>query len=652
MGKGKRNKNAAPTLDESWETTLKEVNRYDQDMVQGWKEDIDTLLVFAGLFSAIVTAFAIESYQWLEEDPAETTVTLLLQISQQLANSSSSQVAAIEPFEADPSSVRINCFWVLSLVLSLASSLFGLLCKQWLREHQRDTLTRTQAESLALLQLRRDSLERWGIASILSTLPILLEVSLLLFFAGLLDLLWNLNHTVFAIGMVSVGLSVGMYVITTILPTFAIPPTKTWGTGNLDWDNLSSSYFVCPYKSPQAWAFYRFYCKIMQPFIDLPYIQEFLVNRGLWYPLKVPAKDWSTLDLRIVRRTDTNPKEFPATEHISLKVYELRGMQWVASLFRDTPSMFPHIINILKTLHPSVAMTSVFGAQHWPLVIWEDVTHSDVETALRDDYTFETIRKSGLGNYTFVSRQPTISYPITLQPAGVQLMYYQQCWMTLARNTTRVDDVLYKLCGSISQFRTSGLLESVNLRFYLPFTVPDTLWTHPNKGIRQASMCLLQFYEESWKQYPEGEESFDERTAFIKVLAAHINREDCLSEIAVRKRGHAFLSFVNREILRHRLYNPHMVLMSEWNRAMSKVQFEGGLASDFFEPVPEEIGQPPPVVSEEYSSALPGFYRRPTPIPPCGHGLRADGRSPGSQRFGDSLTVQSDDDVTGKYEVV
>ncbi|KAF9257480.1 hypothetical protein L218DRAFT_879369, partial [Marasmius fiardii PR-910] len=44
---------------------------------QGYKEDIVTLLVFGGLFSAVVTPFTIESYQWLQEDPADTSAALL-----------------------------------------------------------------------------------------------------------------------------------------------------------------------------------------------------------------------------------------------------------------------------------------------------------------------------------------------------------------------------------------------------------------------------------------------------------------------------------------------------------------------------------------------------------------------------------------------
>ncbi|EEB99909.1 hypothetical protein MPER_00285, partial [Moniliophthora perniciosa FA553] len=61
----------------------------------------------AGLFSAVVTAFLIESYQWLSEDPANTTVALLIQISAQL-NGSQSVLIEQPPFEADSSSIRIN----------------------------------------------------------------------------------------------------------------------------------------------------------------------------------------------------------------------------------------------------------------------------------------------------------------------------------------------------------------------------------------------------------------------------------------------------------------------------------------------------------------------------------------------------------------
>uniref|UniRef100_A0A0W0G5R9 DUF6535 domain-containing protein n=1 Tax=Moniliophthora roreri TaxID=221103 RepID=A0A0W0G5R9_MONRR len=202
----------------------------------------------AGLFSAVVTAFAIESYQWLDEDPAVTLLTQLISIQ-----ANGTQATSIEPthFKPDASSICINIFWFLSLILSLASALFGLLCKQWVREHQRDTTTRTPGEALALCQLRQDSFEKWGVSSFLSALPILLEVALLLFFVSVLDLLWNRHPVPFAICFIAVSLSVGLYFLTMLLPTLTVPRDQMDDIRNRHFNRLSYQ-FICPYKSPQA----------------------------------------------------------------------------------------------------------------------------------------------------------------------------------------------------------------------------------------------------------------------------------------------------------------------------------------------------------------------------------------------------------------
>ncbi|KAF9257020.1 hypothetical protein L218DRAFT_841639, partial [Marasmius fiardii PR-910] len=73
-----------PTLQKSWDMILNAIENSDEDVAKGYKEDIDTLLVFAGLFSAVVIAFAVESYQWLQEDPVDTAVALLTLISRQI----------------------------------------------------------------------------------------------------------------------------------------------------------------------------------------------------------------------------------------------------------------------------------------------------------------------------------------------------------------------------------------------------------------------------------------------------------------------------------------------------------------------------------------------------------------------------------------
>ncbi|EEB95966.1 hypothetical protein MPER_04982 [Moniliophthora perniciosa FA553] len=187
---------------DAWEVLMKAVNKYDDEMVKNWKEDIDTLLVFAGLFSAVVTAFVIESYQWLNRNPADTTVALLTQISKQLGNSSVpfDESLSTSTFQASALSVRVNTFWFLSLILSLTSGLFALLCKTMV-ERTPDEIyqRRSPGEALGLRNMRERSLEIWGVPSFLAVLPILLELALLLFFAGVIDLLWSLHRIPFIV---------------------------------------------------------------------------------------------------------------------------------------------------------------------------------------------------------------------------------------------------------------------------------------------------------------------------------------------------------------------------------------------------------------------------------------------------------------------
>ncbi|KIY45843.1 hypothetical protein FISHEDRAFT_48361, partial [Fistulina hepatica ATCC 64428] len=70
------------------------VDQHDKHMGDGWKDEIDTLMTFicfslcqcdswilsAGLFSAVITGFLTESYQWLQDDPASRTADTLAEI--------------------------------------------------------------------------------------------------------------------------------------------------------------------------------------------------------------------------------------------------------------------------------------------------------------------------------------------------------------------------------------------------------------------------------------------------------------------------------------------------------------------------------------------------------------------------------------------
>ncbi|EJD36814.1 hypothetical protein AURDEDRAFT_73854 [Auricularia subglabra TFB-10046 SS5] len=54
--------------EDHWRGCLQLAEKYDKDLCHAYRELIDTLLVFAGLFSAVVTAFTVGSYQWLTDE--------------------------------------------------------------------------------------------------------------------------------------------------------------------------------------------------------------------------------------------------------------------------------------------------------------------------------------------------------------------------------------------------------------------------------------------------------------------------------------------------------------------------------------------------------------------------------------------------------
>ncbi|KAG6907630.1 hypothetical protein DXG01_008166 [Tephrocybe rancida] len=62
-----------------WNVYLDEAEMYDTEMIQGFRNTIDGLLVFAALFSAIVTTFVAQTSQALQPDNAQIMASLLVE---------------------------------------------------------------------------------------------------------------------------------------------------------------------------------------------------------------------------------------------------------------------------------------------------------------------------------------------------------------------------------------------------------------------------------------------------------------------------------------------------------------------------------------------------------------------------------------------
>ncbi|KAI0342326.1 hypothetical protein BDW22DRAFT_1330803, partial [Trametopsis cervina] len=176
-----------------WAVIQKVVDEFDKDQIEGVKNDIDTLLVFIGLFSAVLTAFVVVAVSLLQEDIPRATLTTLRSLSAQNANytivgsiihSTSPAPASAPAFTPTPNAIRINVLWFSSLILSLATASFSLLVKQWLREYMKFVTSFPQGR-LRVRTFRREGLETWKVLSIAACLPLLLQLALALFFVGL-----------------------------------------------------------------------------------------------------------------------------------------------------------------------------------------------------------------------------------------------------------------------------------------------------------------------------------------------------------------------------------------------------------------------------------------------------------------------------------
>ncbi|KAF5325012.1 hypothetical protein D9619_009810 [Psilocybe cf. subviscida] len=234
----------------------------EQDTVQcnAWKEEVQNILIFAGLFSAVVTAFIIESYQRLQPDPNDAIVGLLAHIAETLDNPSingTASVSSLVPndsnFSPSHSDININIFWFISLILSLTAALVGIITLQWLREHQRYDNTLKSQQQMAIFNARVHSLEEWYVPQIFAGLPLLLQGALVLFFAGMVEFLFSLRLEVAIPVTLSICVPLIFLIVTTLLPTLQVYILQYPFRLSIN-DKVPSP---CPYKSPQSLIFRR-----------------------------------------------------------------------------------------------------------------------------------------------------------------------------------------------------------------------------------------------------------------------------------------------------------------------------------------------------------------------------------------------------------
>lgn len=134
-------------------------------------------------------------------------------------NATAPMPPAPAPFQPSPTDIRVNVLWFASLLFSLITASFGILVKQWLREYLAVDNPSPQAR-LRVRHLRYPQLAAWQVFEIAAVLPLLLQLSLGLFFTGMCYFTASVHSS---IGHTSLPLVTGWafcFIAATLMPIF------------------------------------------------------------------------------------------------------------------------------------------------------------------------------------------------------------------------------------------------------------------------------------------------------------------------------------------------------------------------------------------------------------------------------------------------
>ncbi|KAG8901800.1 hypothetical protein FRC00_004397 [Tulasnella sp. 408] len=187
----------------------------DDNMVAGLKEQLDGLLIFAGLFAGVNSAFLALTLPLMSPDPADDTNALLRDILFNLAsgrNDSLPSTNALPSKTFSPTSkiLTVNVLFSVSLTFALVSSFMAVLGRQWLVYYRKRTGGGPERQRWEQLK-RFLGAERWRLEGVLDdVLPSLLQIGLIIFCISLTIYLNTLHPLLSRIvgGLMCAGLAI------------------------------------------------------------------------------------------------------------------------------------------------------------------------------------------------------------------------------------------------------------------------------------------------------------------------------------------------------------------------------------------------------------------------------------------------------------
>ncbi|KAG2132061.1 hypothetical protein DEU56DRAFT_739723, partial [Suillus clintonianus] len=114
-----------------WGVYKRVAEEHDGEFLERYTSDMDIVLVFSGLFSAVSTSFIVAMEPNLSPNPSDTTNVLLAQLVQIGLGNLTAAAAPASPWSPPTSTIRIQMIAYASLSMSLLAAFGAVLGKQW-----------------------------------------------------------------------------------------------------------------------------------------------------------------------------------------------------------------------------------------------------------------------------------------------------------------------------------------------------------------------------------------------------------------------------------------------------------------------------------------------------------------------------------------
>ncbi|KAG8852466.1 hypothetical protein FRB96_008654 [Tulasnella sp. 330] len=264
-----------------WNKYEEFAKEYDKDMMEGLNTNLDVLLIFAGLFSAVNTAFIVVAMAALSANPADETNHLLRLLVMNVSNHTLTETDLTPIFVVGRGAVRQNCTFFASLCCSLLAAIGAVLAKQCLQSYARTG----QTGPTELRAIRRTEkfvgVRTWGLRPAVEALATLLLVSLALFFVALADYMWTVEETV-ALVIMAFAIAGGiLYALMVVFAAFfPACPFQTAPSAALRWPYLILQRLIHSLPESKEWL------RVLHSNRSFMAVADWLVSReddSLWW---------------------------------------------------------------------------------------------------------------------------------------------------------------------------------------------------------------------------------------------------------------------------------------------------------------------------------------------------------------------------------